>query len=420
MLRLALVCALLLACGDDDTRSPLDAGAGADAPAVDAPSLDAPSAPDAPGPTDDAALDAGEVDGGAAPCERALAAADRRRFVVIGHPFPEGGGDGTDYEVLALEEDGTLTLLDRHFDMGTGSDGEIAFTPDGAMGFVAQKDGSLGVFQLDAEGVPAVVHARFSDGFYASGVVADPAGTHVYVLDAQFRESGGGIYELPVNCDGTLGRARLLAPGRLPYGLRLTGSRAGVAFAKDLLDASLGDEAHEVDLNDPATRTRSTNGFDDDDWIGAGFALSPDQGFAFLGDNSAFGGGNRVAVVELGVGPAQPAVVVEDPVALVASPFGDRVLHVSGFGDAAFVSTFDPVADPPMGPPIELSYAGSRPALPGAAVMVDRGTLRGLVLLAENVSVRRIQFAPGEVTDLGATPVGEGVPAVVGAIGIPR
>ncbi len=59
------------------------------------------------------------------------------------------------------------------------------------------------------------------------------------------------------------------------------------------------------------------------------------------------------------------------------------------------------------------------PSLPGDLVMIDRGGLEGLVLIADLSSVYAVQFQEnGQVSDLGATDVGEGIPAMVGAIGV--
>lgn len=66
----------------------------------------------------------------------------------------------------------------------------------------------------------------------------------------------------------------------------------------------------------------------------------------------------------------------------------------------------------------ELAYEGARPQLPGAAVRIDRGTLRGRVLVSENVGVRSVAFELDGPRDLGLFSFGEGLPAIVGAIGV--
>ncbi len=344
MMRCALGWCLVFAlvgCGDDDS-SVLDAGVDA---APDATVADVGIPEDAPS-VDASDMDSGS-DGGTdasvavvAPCPRALRDDSATRHVVIGHPFAAAGVDGTEYEVFGVDAaTGNLVVLGIRFDMGTGSDGVIAFTPDGALGFVAQKDGTVGVFTLDDLGDPVVIEAAFSDGFYASGVVFDPAG-YLYVLDAQFRESGGGVHRVPIGCDGELGASENLGPARLAYGLQLDGSQQGWLVSKDALDEPLGDDVREVDLTTPEVRS-GQDAFVDDDWIGAGFAVNPSGSHAFLGDNAAFGeGGDRVAVVNLAGGGVQ-GLTIEDPVSIAVSPFEDRVIFVSGFGNAIFEAAFD-------------------------------------------------------------------------------
>lgn len=359
----------------------------------------------------------GGLDGGAATCPRALAPADRPRFAVVGHPF----GTPT-YEVLALGEEGTLSPTGRLFRMGEGSDGTIAFTPDGEVGIVAQDDGTLGVFRLDASGGATVVHAAYEGAFYASEVVMDPAGDAAWVLDAQWRESGGGVYRIGIGCDGAIVDEALVAPARLAYGMALADDGAAVLASKDVLDTSLGPDVHVVDLSAPAVLA-SGEVFAEDDWIVAGFALTANGRHAILGDNAAFSAtGNRLGVASIGEGTVSGAQViaeVDDPVAIVASPFDDAVLVVSGFGDALLHFAYDPDAAEPLTLVGELAYADRAPALPAGAVMIERGSLEGLVLVSENVAIRRVRFeGAGVVTDLGPLELGEGLDAIAGAIGV--
>ena len=73
----------------------------------------------------------------------------------------------------------------------------------------------------------------------------------------------------------------------------------------------------------------------------------------------------------------------------------------------------------PGGVPLEMVYIGSPPQLPANPVMIERGALEGLVLLPENLGVRRIQFETGiSPTDLGLTRFGAGSTAIVGSVGI--
>jgi hypothetical protein len=110
---------------------------------------------------------------------------------------------------------------------------------------------------------------------------------------------------------------------------------------------------------------------------------------------------------------------LEDPVDVVASPFNNAALVVSGFGDGIFALDYSPDTSPPFSVRGEISYMGSAPQLPANAVMIDRGDLSGLVLVAENLGVRRVRFeTDGSITDLGLEPLGSGPASITGAIGV--
>lgn len=407
-------CLILTAClvGCDDGPSPTDAG-------PDAALLDDGGDRDA-GAADAGTGDAGDrdagTDAGPAACPRSPAAADRTRYVVVAHPF------GTpSYEVLELATDGTLSTTSRRFAMGQASSGEIVFTPDGEVGLIAQADGTIGVFSLDVSGVPTVLHTGYDGGFYAGAVVMDPAGDGAWVLDSEWRESGGGVYRIEIGCDGRIAGEQLVAASRLPYGMGLLADGRAVLAAKDVLDTTLGPDVHVISLDTPSVLS-SADLFVEDDWIGGSFSVAFGEGHAFLGDNSAFSAtGNRLGVVSI-VGDIVTAVQeiagVEDPVAILSSPFDDRVLVVSGFGDAIFVYAYDAASATPLTSLGELAYDTRRPALPGSAAMIRRGSLEGLVLVSENVAVRRVRFASGAVTDLGPFELGSGTDAIAGAIGV--
>lgn len=161
---------------------------------------------------DDAGVDPADGSPGSPdPCPRTLRPADADRFVVVSHPFTEAGEKGKDYEVLKLTSDGTLTRTPTTFRMGMALEGEIAFTPDGRVGVVAQIDGTVGVFELSADGASVrVVHPAFRNGFYAKRVAVDATGTRVLILDSQVAKNGGGLYEARIGCDGSLTDERKL------------------------------------------------------------------------------------------------------------------------------------------------------------------------------------------------------------------
>jgi hypothetical protein len=164
----------------------------------------------------------------------------------------------------------------------------------------------------------------------------------------------------------------------------------------------------------------SADAFADDMQIVGGSTLTAAGTEFLVGDVSQYGDQpNRVAVVPVtGTTLGTPYMIpmVEDPLGLFASPFADKVLVVSGFGDAMFQLTKTNGSYVKTG---ELTYQGPKPQLPGGAVMIDRGALRGLVLVAENVGVRRVEmFANGNIVDRGNFSLGNGLVNSTGAIGV--
>jgi hypothetical protein len=364
----------------------------------------------------------GSSDDAGGGCERAPAPADRTRYAVVSHPYDEDSAPANQWEVLSLTADGTLAATGTRFEMGRATGGQVAFTPDGAVGVAVQEDGSLGVFTLSDAGEVEVVETGWRGEMYAGQVVAAPDGRGVYVLDSQWRENGGGVYRLEVDCDGRVSAAGLVAPSRLPYALVFAGDRA-LAAASDILESDPGADVHLVDLA-AGEVLAGADPFPDDEQIVASAALTGDGAYLLVGDNNQFysteGLENRVAVMRLDAGSlaAAQTIKIEDPVAIIASPFDDGAVVVSGFGDAIFALTRDDRSAQPFALAGELDYQGPAPQLPGAAVAVDRGELRGRVLIAELSGIRQLAFAPGSVSDLGLLSLGDGIPAITGALGL--
>ncbi|HUS30693.1 MAG TPA: hypothetical protein VMZ53_19420, partial [Kofleriaceae bacterium] len=260
----------LLACGDDSSTT-----------APDAPMADTPTT-----------------------CTRTPAAADRTRFVVVAHPYTRSGDPSADFEVLQLSATGTLTRFapPHTFTLGKRAPfGVITFTPDGVVGIVALDDGKLGVFSLDGDGNATVIDAGVAGEFYADSVVMDPSGDHAWVLDANTRENGGGIYRISIDCDGKVADKGIVAMAKTPGGLAFHDGHA-VVPAHDILGSpTTGDDVHLLDW--PATAAAPTllgggDAFGDDDSIFSGFALSHDGATAFIGDSNVVGT-NRVGIVSV-------------------------------------------------------------------------------------------------------------------------
>lgn len=369
--------------------------------------------------------DATPSDGGvdATACPRPPGAADRARAVVVSMPYQAGSGQASTWAVWSLDPAGALTDTGQRFTMGRAVTGQVAFTPDGAIAIAAQDDGSLGVVRLDGA-TPTVVHARFDGSFYAGHVVIAPDGQSAWIVDPNWPNNDGGVYRVDIGCDGTLTDRGLWFPSKVAEGLDVRGGRAVIAAGEVGAGSPAGHDVHLLDWSqDPPARTAGVDAFGDDRAIVAGFAVTHDGAYALVGDNSEFSGlPNRVAIVGVGATTLTAKGVltpVEDPVAIVTSPFDDAALVVSGYGDAIFQLDYAPAAATPFTRLRALTYVGTRPQLPGAAVMVERGALRGLVLVVENTGLRRVRFAGGgAVMDLGKTSTGSGVAAIPGAIGV--
>lgn len=369
--------------------------------------------------------DAGPDSGVSAACPRDPAPADRDRFAVVAHPFANGGGQAPVYEVLALSASGELSLTGNTFELGArAASGTIAFTPDGEVGVVALDDGNLGVFTLDGAGAPTVVHASFAGDFYASGVRIAPSGDRVYVLDSQFRENGGGIYSFAIDCDGQLAAEGMLAPAKLAQDLLWIDGGRAVVPADDALDSPADFDLHLVDFSaETPSWIAGAAVFGGTDSIVGSAALTASGTYALIGDTCGFcDDPNRIGIAEVKADALIQRQVIapfDDPYDLIASPFDDRVLVARGFGDALFELT--PTGDPttPYAQPTELTYAGNAPEIPGNGVMIRRGSLTGLVLLPENLGVRRIQFHDGAaIEDLGRFQVGDDSASISGALGV--
>jgi len=379
------------------------------------------------GPAPDASADTGSgSDGPTDTCPRPPRAADGARKVAVSHPYGAGGQSASDFELLDLSADGALTTSGARFAMGHATQGRIQFTPDGKVGLLAQDDGSIGAFAVDPSGAARVIHQSFRGAFYASSIVMDPSGQKAYVLDTEWRNSGGGIYQIDIACDGTLVDRGLWAPAKLAYSMLLVpgnADRVAVA-ASDILSATMpGPNAFLLSRSPTPTLLGSVDAFGDNDAIVPDAALTPDGRFFLIADNNEFSAhSNRIAVVDLSVQPLRAVQVLsplQDPVAVVPSPAGDALLVASGYGNALFVVGYHPEATPPFVVTGEVTYRGGRPQLPGPAVLIARGMLAGRVLVAETGGLRQVQFAGGGmVQDLGVTTIGSGSTALIGALGV--
>jgi len=358
--------------------------------------------------------------GGASGCHAELGPADADRLVVVGHPYDAMGNAAQSYEVLTLKQDETLAQTGTKFDMGRPADAPIVFTPDGTLGFAVEDDGTIGEFRVEDDGSITVLETSYKGSFYADRLVVAAAGGTLFVIDPDFPDSGGGIYEVLVGCDGKLTDRGRLFPTKNARGFAFDPATGDMLIgARQALGSTGIAHAHRVHAN---ALQASVDVFGDDDAILSWMTLTHGAKHLLLGDNSAFASSpNRVGAVPLtsdGFGAPQILTGIEDPYAIAASPFDDAVIVVSGFGDAIFVLDYDPSAAAPLSLRGELPYVAGSPQVPGALTMIERGKLSGRVLVADVRGVFVVQFAPSAtVTDQGVFDLGGGTENVVAGIG---
>ncbi|MFO0761325.1 MAG: hypothetical protein U0359_32910 [Byssovorax sp.] len=365
--------------------------------------------------------------GGAPACSRPPAPADALRKLIVSHPYDPDGNPAPLWEVFDLPSNGQLAKTGKTFTMGKAFHDTITFTPDGKVGIAVQDDGSLGVFRVEDSGDITVVHQAFEGSFYADSIVIDPDGNHAIVLDGNWQNNGGGLYRITIGCDGTLTDEGQIAPSKNAYGMVRLASNPdhAVLAAPEVLDSTPANNAHLLDLSGPSpVLLGGAPAFPDKEAIVSSVARTPDDLFVLIADYSEFASvPNRIAVVGVGpngLAPVQTLSPLNDPFAVVTSPYGNAAIVVSGYGNAILRLAYDPTSSAaPFTNKGPIPYNGKKPALPGSAVLVERGALRGHVYVAEDVGVRQVRFEPdGNVTDLGAFILGPGLETIVGAIGV--
>ncbi len=377
---------------------------------------------------DDTAADTGSADTGspvAEGCRATPQPADRDRLVMVGYPYAASGAQAQSWGVFTLSADGGIQDSGSRVEMGRGYGGHVAFTPDGSIGMVAHDDGSLGVFEAQGADQVRVIHGSLEGAFYASAVISDPSGEWAWIVDGNWVENGGGLYRAPIDCDsGEIGPAERVLEAKLPAWLGFMHGRLDRALlvGREAGGAGGGEDAFLLEPGEAPVVLGGADAFGDDEAIFAGAALSFDDATLLIGDNSFFSGlPNRVAVAAVSAAGLEPLQVLEDiddPVDIVASPYGDMAVVLSGYSNALFVLDYQAGAAQPYSLAGELDYHGGAPQLPTAAAMVSRGPLKGLVLLTENQGVRRVRFSQGELTDLGLSEFGSGLDFIPGAIGL--
>ena len=312
-------------------------------------------------PTDDTADDVVVVEG----CRATPLPKKAPRLVAASLAYTAEGAASDRWTLLRLE-DQTLSATGVTFEMGRGGGDAVVWSPDGSLGVAVQDDGSLGVFTAEGE----VVHAAWSEGLYAGDVMFDTKGETLWVIDGNWVENGGGVYEVAVDC----------ATGALTLIGLVVESKLGEHLLGDVLIANAA--AQTITLPGGALG-QATALFGHEDAIVGGADRLGDT--IYVGDNSAFSSEpNRVAVATVGDTITPIGLFdVYDPYAIVAVEGGAIVS--SGFGDELIAVNAEGVLDVL---PSEL---------PGAIALGPDD----LALVAEVSGVRLVRLEGGALVELG-------------------
>ncbi len=320
-----------------------------------------------------------------------------RHALWLSFPYTSEAGQSPAWKRFELEEG---LSEQESLELGRAVGWRGAWTPDGAF-----------VFLVDESGVVHTPAGAWSE-VYASSLTVSRSGEQAYVVNPNWADSGGGVYRASIDCDtGALGTPELiwtgknasvvaLRPGTLSEAAVITRELDGVAGIVHRVDLETGEVLEHIDA------------FGDDEAIVSDAAWDYEGERLLVADYSEWSGvPTRVAVVADG-GPVG-LVEVSDPVSLVTAPWPDSsALVVSGYGDAVYelVRTQDSY---------ELGAKVASPALPGSAVVIERGGRAGRVLVVENTGLQELAFNEGGgVQDLGILQSWSGLEGIPGAIAL--
>lgn len=332
--------------------------------------------PDVRGP------DAGDTDAVQDACRETPLPSGGPRIVAVSHPYSASGAQADAWELFSLDGD-VLTPTGTTMSLGRGYNGAVAWAPDGSLAVTVHDDGTLGVFTADG----AVVEAAWDGGFYASDATFDATGERLFVVDGNWVNNGGGVYEVAIDCDsGVPSLVGKVVDSKL--GSHLFGDVLVADSAAAILDVDAGELGAAVPL------------FDYADAIVGGASRHEDT--LYVGDYSEFSGvENRVAVATLGAAVTKVGeVVVLDPYAIAAVEGGAVVS--SGYGNEIVGLTASGIAD-------RLDSE-----LPGAVTVGPDG----LVLVAELSSIRLVRFDGATLEDVDTYVLGDGLDRMPGSIGV--
>ncbi len=365
-------------------------------------------------------------DAGRPTCHTTPIADDAPRTIVISHPFDAKGSKDVRYERLVLAPSGAVERPNVVFSMGRNFDRDIVFTPDGVIGLSAQDDGTVGVFRVEADGKVTVVDAAWKGKGYVERVVMGKDGARAFLLDMNTKGNGGGVYEVAIGCDGKLeDRGQVLA-GDNPAALAWLPNEVALVAGKTLGASAPADDLHLLDLApSPGKRIGGGAAFADKDAIASSVAVSRDGKLAVVADNGIVVG-SRLGVATLSGTTATrlATIAVKNPVSVAFSPFGNAAMVVGSDGEDAFYRAKVDTANattPFLVDSAPIPYKFKKPQLPGEAHVLDRGPLKGRVVVAEVSGVRQVTFtAAGAIEDALYTELstGDDLAGSVGALGL--
>ncbi len=329
-------------------------------------------------------------------CHAAPRSADSHELW-LSFPYTSSGGQTPAWKRFAYDG---LLVEEGSLELGRSTGGRGAWTPDGAFVFLVGDSGE--------------VHTPAGpwSASYASSVAISRSGEQAFLVNPNWAESGGGVYRADIDCDtGALGSPELIWTGKNASVIALRpGTTSEAAVISRELDGVAG-IVHLVDL-ETGQVLEHIDAFGDDEAIVSDAAWDFEGQRLLVADYSEWSGvPTRVAVVE-DTGPVG-LIEVNDPVSLVTAPWPDSsALVVSGYGDAVYelVRTQDGY---------ELGARVASPALPGAAVVLQRGGQAGRVLVVENTGLQELSFTEGGgVSDLGLLQSWSGLDGIPGAIAL--
>jgi hypothetical protein len=374
----------------------------------------------------------------------AAMAAGCGQFVVASQPTSAAGGLSRHFRVLRWDNATSALAAVGTFAMGdVTEDGVIAFSADGMFGVAAQKNGTVGVFQLDcATGAATVLAARLALPDYVDTPTRDPLdGDRFWLL------GDAAVYGLYVNRSAPGGPAvvseGLYLAAKQPAALRFVAPpAAAVAAAATAATAAAAAPLAVLVVADgvvlvvdwAARRVLATQAaFPYPEAIVSDACVLPSLDAAgahvlLLLDDDQFGvrPPSLAAVRLAGLASAAPAVTplqlvprLNDPAALACSPWGTAAVLALDEGNALLqLRVADAAAAAPVNVTGPLAYKGAPPQLPSA--LVSAAAPAGRVFVAELSGIRQLQFdaATGAVADLGLFSFGPGLADMCGAIGV--